>query len=554
MIGIRINGGFLDLFPGTRLTFEFNNMALMATDSDDIIPTSYSFPVDIPLSENNKDLIGHPEVIENTATLLKDHPCQIYAGNFLWNGKITIRNALRSGRASRARMYIIINPAADLQDFSLIDVDYGGDIDISSPSPTGHAKATTTSPLNQGYIFFPVYNPKFFLGDDDDPGTHTSKFQNYYNVSSQTFTDAADQQNAMPFIRVEHLLQKIFDHIGVPLVNNWMSTDELRKLCLYNNHSIYTAAGWPDAIDLVNHVPDMPANEFVRKLLQLFGIGLFNDPFDFSVTLEPMRDLIGGEHKHDWTAKAAAQYEISGPGDVFGIFCHGADENDESFELYTGPPLLVAGEVDSIGDIPNDGLPYYVIDQNGYYAVVGATLVFVGKEYFQQDTGLSTEKFTNELAPLFMAPQFLTTGAGGAGETWFMPIIHNGGKHDVYGMDYDFAARLMFYRGIIQTTSGSDYPFANNQAWNPYGNLTWNNSLLWTRDNNIYDTWLSELINMTHNQKEVKMDLNLHMRDILNFKFQDKVRIRNMNYFVKKLRITFSGSRITTEGTLVTTL
>ncbi|MEO7174214.1 MAG: hypothetical protein ABI002_00385, partial [Saprospiraceae bacterium] len=59
MIGIKIRGSFLDLFPSTTLSIELNNTIFLG-DNYDAIPGSFAFPIDIPLTDKNNSILDSP--------------------------------------------------------------------------------------------------------------------------------------------------------------------------------------------------------------------------------------------------------------------------------------------------------------------------------------------------------------------------------------------------------------------------------------------------------------------------------------------------------------
>lgn len=555
MIGIKIKNEFLDLYPDSAITFELNNTALLQAENIDLKPTSYSFPINIPLSNKNRRLIGHADRLDTPGRLMENEPCEIYFNNFLFQAKATVTNSRNTKGNRQARLYMIMNPASDLKEFNLNEIDLGGYIDIDDPSPTAYAKDTATNPLDYSHIFFPVYNPRFFEGNDADPGTWESRFQNFYDATAGNFSDSSNQLNATPFIRAEYLIDQIFAHAGINYIDEWITDDELRKLCLYNNRSIYVAGTWPGAINLQNHVPEIVASQWLADFLTGFGVGIFPNPFNNTIVIKPIKDVILEPHKHDWTDKSAYTLSITNLEEPFKGYRYAADDDDRFFDMYVPLPdaiLPILGSVTTLNDVPIDLTgQYYVEDQNAYYNRSAIDFIFQGKEYKAANPGyVSGEFYENPYPPIFQS---------------FYPLSFDGGSGTVYAYmphceilgtfgdeENDYLPRPMFYRGFYPDSNGDDYPYANNQAYTPDGTLSYAHSLLYDGDRNLFTKSLQELTELTQNGKIVERKLNLTITDLLNFNLNDKVLIGRTHFLVKRLRITFKQNRIETTATLIT--
>lgn len=104
MIGLKVNGEFLDLYPGTTINIKFRS-PLFAEDN--IIPGSYSFPFNIPcgdVSPKNDRILDHPG--EVTRHIRKKAYSDVYLyfdSNHLKKGNLIIdkvQNGIASGNLS----------------------------------------------------------------------------------------------------------------------------------------------------------------------------------------------------------------------------------------------------------------------------------------------------------------------------------------------------------------------------------------------------------------------------------------------------------------------
>jgi hypothetical protein len=115
--------------------------------------------------------------------------------------------------------------------------------------------------------------------------------------------------------------------------------------------------------------------------------------------------------------------------------------------------------------------------------------------------------------------------------------------------------RTMFYRGFQPADVGVDetYPMAGVNEYNIRGEVVGDHSLLWDGDKGIFKTWWALPYLMLSQKKTVMRQLNLSIRDLLNFSFKNKYRIENQNYFITRMRYTISQRGLSPiEATMIT--
>jgi hypothetical protein len=128
---------------------------------------------------------------------------------------------------------------------------------------------------------------------------------------------------------------------------------------------------------------------------------------------------------------------------------------------------------------------------------------------------------------------------------------------------------LFFYRGIqpylndLTTPYCTDTDFPNDEtaapgSIYPEGTATdpCQYSLRWTGERGLFATRFALWHEMAANGKPVAMQLTLPVTLLTAFSFEDKVRISQMDYFVKSLRITklYPDGRFLIEAKLFTTI
>ena len=537
MIGIEIDDQLLQLYPNTRMALELNNPAYMGGDFT-IVPGSFALPIKIPLSAYNKSIIGHVDRIDRPGQFLKKYPCNVYfQRKRLFPGLVTVKKSANFS----ADLYIIINEVVALKDINLREMTLDGVRNPANDTTAwlAHMLDTATNPLNHDYIFFPVRNDVFFNQTIDDPGTVKSTYQNYFVPGSGAFEIAADQQSATPFVRVDYLLDQIMTDAGFTFVNAWQTTDELKKLVLYNNRSLYLDDVLITEFELKNHLPDETAGDFIKKIMRVFCLGMFYNYFTRTVTLRPLSELIDQVPAYDWTSKAGFEIEIDDSIDYPVKLCYYVDDTDQWFEYFTQSEIDINGEFEFLADLTGPKGTYYIISENAFYnfAPGGAPnrqKFFKTKQFLCYDSGEDGEGIEIEIAPLFMS----------YGMDLLIPIVRTFGSHEDFEIDADFGTRFVFYRGFEDDANGDSYPLASNNIYNRDGDVIADHALIWNSDAGIFAKFWSRWFYLLQTKKTVKRKMVLSIADVLNFDFQNKIRIHNTHFFVKKLSLVLTNRGI----------
>jgi hypothetical protein len=568
MLGIRIKNEFLDLYSNTRLQFELNSPMYLGEDID-IIQGSYSFPATVPLGGKNRRLLNYPNLIDNADDLMKDEPCEIYVeGMMLFSGLLSVRSAINN----QAKIYMIVSPLSQLKDVNLNELDLGtenmgGDV----ASILAKAKDTTTSPESYNYIFFPVYNRDFFSGNSDygDPVDGKGEYQNFWDVDTQAFVIDADNNIFTPFVKVNHILKTGIEDQGFTFTNNFQKSTELQRLVMYNNYSSVADDKPLLDINLADHVnPDTSFSDFVKRLSRNFCLGLFGDFQNETFELTPLKDIINLPPKWNWTSKASEVYKIEANEDVPGLFKYkeaykAAPDGQKFSESYD----QVDWE-DETTDIAGYTTPItskkvYETTTDTVYSYVPTSLGVVGPILFRRHIGYykadegRKEKYEAEMKTLYMINRISKIGVGGT--NWLIPSIAQQGG--ILGEKESFDDRLILYRGMEDTANDDLYPFASNNIYNFDKNISQiggsdvNYSLMWDRDAGLYNQWWKDWYGIFEKRRILGYKLNLTIKDIKSFSFKDRVVIKNMEYYVKKMKISISMKGLEqTEAELIAIL
>lgn len=549
MIGIRYNDTWLDVQPAAGLTWELNNLVFSGSDSTKL-PGSFSFPFTLPATPHNRALLNFPDRIDNADPFLIDGEVQVcFNHNVLFQGTMKVTEA----SLLDVKVYIVANPLSALKTTPLNELDLGGDRDFADAEEViDHAADTAADPLSYDYVFFPVWNREFLEEPSDDP---RSRFQNFYDSTAGEFQVDDAYPALMPFVRLDYLLERIFAGAEYTFENRFQTTDELRLICLYNNKSLWTSEGLATTINLQNHVSKTGAAAFIRKLLGAFCLALFYNPWNKVLRLIPMNTIVAAPPKADWTDRLLYTPVVNSSDTQPEILCWKRDDNDGAWAHYDKymKPASIDGEVTNAGLLAAAPGTYYVIDRHSYYlknsipryffkyTTLGCAPADTGKPAFEAelqplwDIFLYSEGQTPVTDGNYVATPHCRIK--GSVEYLYDP---GGPDEEVKTQQNDIPDRITMYRGMYPDFDADNYPLALGMPWDTESNLIGEISLRWDSQYGMYSTWWQAWHTMLRNGKNVTAMLRLSIADIIGFNFEDKIRIQNQDFFVKRMRITLT--------------
>lgn len=550
MIGIKINDVFIDLDPRTTLSVELNSPAYFGDDVE-VMPGSYTFPVDIDMSETNRKVFKWRMYIDVYDPKEIEYECQVwFAGVPMFSGTAK----LKEPTATSARLEISIIDFEKIRDKPLNQFDLGGTRHIGSTKGLreGLAYDTSLNPEGYDYVFFPIWNPYFDEYDPADPSTG-KKMQNYFDLG--TFIEAGAYQAVTPFVKLNYMMERIFTETKFSFKNSFQTTDELRRICLYNNYSIQTESGeWTNDINLKNHVSTTKAGAFLKKVIRLFCLFPDYKFLERSIDLKTCDDIIQQPVKYDWSDRILNELKLLESEPIPGGFQYKQDFEDEWVQIWKEPEeiLTYLGTVDTLADIPafdpaNIIETYYVKSRNWFYhqlniSGAGVTVIpMIEPVLINLIKDENSFVYDPELAHIHTeVRQEKFFRAQLANPPWIHAAIYTEGTIPHKDKFHDFNDRLIMYRGYYPTMSWADYPFASSHNYNQDEQRIGDYSLVWNGPDGIFEKFWKRWFDMLTHKKEAEATLNLSLRDILNFSFADKIRIHNQNYLVKKLKLTFT--------------
>ena len=536
--GIRIGSEFLHIAEDATLQLEINHDIWDAADPVDIIGT-FTIPITVALDPHNNRLLQYPSRLDSGYTLLADREVWLYIGGGSGAGLPYRKGNLyvRSSGRREASIMITIGSAPTLRSTKFTDLDLPViDEGFLGKSIQDHAKDTLVSPSSWNHAFLPVYNEVYNTSPPDqtiNQDEYRERFINRYDTATGKVGDTyAYNQVFTPFLKVKYLLELIASHLGIHLDDQLITGTDLELLYVYNNFNIYEIdipddgedpttydTGWSTSIDYANHVPDLSLSEFLKAIAKTFfaTITISSD----RLTIQPLVDAINRSTVFDWTSVAGhdytkrqledlpKQYEYE---DMYKESIPMGSTYDEEVKLFwSRDRRRVYTQSFDVLETQGDDDPYVMPASPMRmfpYAPVMPRADVGGRSTFVDDN-------------LAEDPTFTTA------ETSYKEI------------------EMMIYRGRIGGLT-ADLPYSSNNAYDPRiddDNDQWH-SLLLTGPRSINELYAAPVIDMVNNQMAVDRQIDLDIKDILNIQPTDKVRIENLHYFVKTIRLQITQSDI----------
>ncbi len=540
MWSIQLPGGdFFDLPPRFNIEFELNNQVFSSGDIS-ALPGSFSFPVELPLTPRNKTLLNNPQMVNNVSSWpTYENVAVLLYGKLLFLGTLSIRSASEK----RVRIAIVANPMSRLKNTDITTLQLGGPRTWAG-TLLDHMYQTARFPEEYDYVFFSVITPDTIAHNtfDNDPGTGE-------------FLD--DESTKTPFVKLEYLLDQIFlsEISGYKFVNEFQLVTEMKRIYLYNNIDSRVLAGspaapdYPTEINLASHLPKIKVPELLKKTAALFGLGIFTNIYNKTISIIPLETLLKRTAKHDWTAYDLGEHEITEddpPPDGFNY--------TQSTDLPPGFPEPTDVQTFNTPEDFNAALLLGL--DNGFYYVESQSLLLKYTNPFIETINYHKGIYLGNQNPLEIGLEALHANIFNyltlyGVSKWVsdeeIPPTYTFNRED-------YPLIFMLYRGLQVVPAGSAneaMPLACSHVYEPAGTggdrclITTDGipegfaerSLHWHGTYGLYAQSHKTWIEMLRNGKPVIHTFSLPVSMLIEFSFEDKIRVRSMEYFVKRLRI-----------------
>ena len=568
------SGNFLE--GSFSFAFDMSNQVFGSSDAS-VLPGSLTFPADVLLTPANRAELGFPDLVTKPGRFREFEGVWVYChGQPMFYGTLLIRRA----NPTKASVNIIANPMRRLKDINLNELDLGGERDLGSAATwLDLMYDTITAPDDHDFVFVPMYNVErndYVFSFDDPDASHRPFFNEYDPFSGGQFQAASGA--LVPFPKLLYVLQQLFaaEDTGYTFANLWQVTLELQRLYVFNNWDMRTLNAdqlpdYPETINLTNHVPKLKGTEILKKTMAHFCLGLFSNIFTREIRLIPRATLLRRAPKHDWTQYVVSENDLQPTDDAPGIFNYEqpdklpfdvpAPEGLPSFNVLRDfNDAVIAGLADGFYYIEGEHMivqyksgPTYFVPHAAWLQHRGVVLDASRERY---DTGLtSLLHYTSDAyynSPV-VASRFYETTNNLDETVWERRVT-------------DPPVALFAYRGMNNLGDPFAFPVASNHVWDPSEGggerlaitpapeaTSAERSLNWSGEYGLYETAHKAWANMLLFAKPVELVLALPVATLTAFSFEDKVRILNMDYFVRRLRVgkPLGGGLVEVQATLL---
>lgn len=367
--------------------------------SNELIEGDYSFPINLPSSRINNQLLNFANIPANSDAI-QDFDCDIFIGGiFLLSGKLVVSQPGTSG----FQVYILSSSGAfkkiieekkinelSLETVSNINGTYGS----ISAYVNSNAILTKTFPdVNANYPR--VINEGLFDGIMKGSAHGEIIDQSFVSLNetngSATPTMIAFPGTALAFPYLFHIINKIASENNYTISGNFSTDSEIKSLVIFNNFSLAIKSnlgfeppyGPPistsdaDTIDLKNHVPAMLIEDFINSIKKKFFLAVIIDTKGKNIEFASLKSIITSTDYVDDTTKTDPEFTIY-KNNYNGItLTDEVDSNDEllseNFNAIEGEKI--AADVDNYSDLsalaaPEEGEVRLVKNLNKYFKYI----------------------------------------------------------------------------------------------------------------------------------------------------------------------------------------
>ena len=536
MIELRIDAGTLDLFPNTEITIEEHSPAYLG-ENVDVLQGEFSYPFTLPLTAHNRQLLGYPDRLDNGVALGRRLSAQLYlAGDLHIEGYLYVDEPSRD----RVKVYIASNSLINIKDSELSSLtERGYTLGANDSEVLDHMRIVSQAPLSYDYTFFPLYD--YSLADDETAGAEYSsiRFMNNWYTPSGEFTKDGP---IVPFPRLEVVLEDVMEATQYSFQNNFQTNNQLRRLCLVNNRDRIDEEG--DIVYdmlLAEHLSDIKAGKFVRHLSRVFCLAPFLNRRERTITLQPLGVLIQADTRLDWTAYAGREYSYNqGQAALKRLAYPSAAYAESPGDFWKPDQAESPYTTDDPGSLTSsDPLGNYYDYSLGDIRKLGEATTSSGTRFYSLFKARHFGAIDNENGSESNLPELFPVFAGwgdvpGSSDRWMIPMWNTAISRE--GDDVDI--RLAFHWGNASTADDDAYPFGswNNYEYTRSKLADADYSLGWEGPYGLYEVWWKQWDTMLQSGKLVTRNFLLPPREINRFSFDQKVRVHNKDYFVKRLR------------------
>lgn len=587
------------LLPGAKLEVErvnpfFNEYA------------EHTIPMDLPASDHNRRLLGFPDLFGGRTKMVTSD-VSIQDGEFHAQCRQAVLSATRKSSIQTAFYLNDGSFYSRIQNVSLKDVFSKAEdiITFNSMSAVLSWCRSLRNNYDNRFTIFPIlvtddsgltegFNYKVVnaYGKETQIGTYTllpgiwglalgpqlimgfnpdadGNGCDFYNASTRTEyvnqipITLAPGYYISPFIRVNHVLRRIFEHFGYTLLDNFFTeTTPFNKMVLLNN-----------CIDpLINCklivsdlLPDISASEMLAVIRKKFNCEFHVDEGSRTVGVVFLKEIVSNPPVADLTNRMTEEPTV----------------NYKSEKDYKRVKLVPSETLDGEADDSYDNLadmtksaPTAILDpKTGAFIRTGysgdyAVSVKIGEASQSYDTGESLEAEEVEIPECIPEPRTLVTTytvnenteeynygqflyVGNYKTVNSKMVIAGEENQEAKGSANKLLPMLAFVATTTGHASGTISPYDIRQSSNM---RLWNYALYYNGADGIFERFYRDYDLLLRNSlMSVKVKLLISQSEKQNIPAWAKVTIRGVAFLLNKLKFTLGGKTEPVESELLTT-
>ncbi|MCX6224258.1 MAG: hypothetical protein NTV01_05830 [Bacteroidia bacterium] len=561
----------VDLSPDSTISMEEESPVF----EKDIVPGGFSFPFDLPATPRNNRILGHPGRIQSFAQGGLNLPFQLFNnGKFIGAGTATVQKA--TDQAYSVFLQVATGDfAGKISGKKLTDVDFGG-------LRTWEFKPEYTYPQDD-FALFPIYNPDFMNGTQYEAAWAANKCRLNSYEAGEWYNQVNSVMAISPYPYLAYVVNRVFNHFGFPVDENILSTDpDLKQLVIYNNHDssqftttvtthiriIYDnrTGEWApheqivkvstitrefETWDLKDFLPDISISDFILAIRNMFNLA-FTITSQGSVLIRKRKDLVVSGKAINLDSKTIGRPLVTIGAKVEGVYLRWVHEqNDLLFsegfrDIYEDPKLLrpsvdtmdeleaIDATINEIRLITSYG-QYYQYSREEVDEVTTYSWKFFSNDFQDFKIGESPEEFTAQASTLPMLHYQRLSG----GPSIRCPQAKQLSGSIIRTTSLPCSLRLLFYRGMIDDSLGTPYPYGSSDAFDRVGDRLQNAnlSLKWDGETGLYNQLWKDYLTWWNTRKVVTWTIS----DPSLLDFFTVYAIENNHYLLKKRSLSIQA-------------
>lgn len=578
MLGININGEFLDLSPGTSAQLERTSPFF----SNDSLAGEYSLPFTFPYTPRNARLLGLPNHYY-TKRIKKKISARLFDNNnFSYTGDLVIDVAdlnMNDVTKSKINGYFLTGVSTfftAVKNKKLKELTLGGprsfawtnnDPDSNNVGFWQHIHRTLDGTMD--YSFAPIAN-EMWSGNNDDG---SPDFMNKLDASTGDIDFENNYNTLAPQVRLRYIIQKLFEEHGWDFDYSDMGDAQWETLFMPS----FYAVTWQKitqieddpfflyspltniTINLQNHVPpEMYITDLILAIRNRYNWGFEFDSSKKTGRMFPLKDLATGVKK-DWTKYMHARWhsDFSEDPKIF-AFRNEIDSRDNlssspDFEKATyGTPVAEYEDL-ATPEESNFNQVVYVWKENKFYQVryneddnAYEWALFADNIYDYEPDGANTDISTSaSTMPIYKR---LYRNNGATDYYAYFPLCEQEGNWEgKKGEFVPWGLRLLFHRGRVYEANPAgnigtvQYPYLTSICFTitqHEADLEWSNVYIHDFDGvdkGIIFKWWKDTLRYLAQADVISGTLYLPRQELLNFSWSDIILLRNVPYIMQKI-------------------